>query len=92
MPFIAMELVEGETLRTRLRAGRLVLRDAVDIALQVARALGAAHEKGIVHRDIKPANVFVTELGHAKILDFGLAKLTARSADAVTAGSSSPRT
>src|ERR1044072_7688062 len=58
-PFIAMEFVEGETLRSRLRAGRLALRDAIDIALQVARALGAAQEKGIVHRDIKPENVMI---------------------------------
>ena len=78
MPFIAMELVEGETLRTRLRAGRLGLRDAIDVALQVARALGAAHEKGIVHRDIKPENVMIRRDGYVKVLDFGLAILRAR--------------
>ena len=77
-PFIAMELVEGETLRTRLRAGRLLLRDAIDVALQVARALGAAHEKGIVHRDIKPENVMIRRDGYVKVLDFGLAILRAR--------------
>ena len=77
-PFIAMELVEGETLRARLRAGRLPLRDAVDIALQVARALGAAHAKGIVHRDIKPENVMIRRDGYVKVLDFGVAILRAR--------------
>jgi eukaryotic-like serine/threonine-protein kinase len=77
-PFIAMELVEGETLRARLRAGRLPLRDAVELALQVTRALGAAHEKGIVHRDIKPENVMIRNDGYVKVLDFGLAVLRAR--------------
>jgi len=77
-PFIAMEFVDGETLRARLRAGRLPLRDAVEIALQVARALGAAHEKGIVHRDIKPENVMIRRDGYVKVLDFGLAVLRAR--------------
>ena len=77
-PFIAMELVEGETLRARLRAGRLPLRDAVDIALQVARALGAAHAKGIVHRDIKPENVMIRHDGYVKVLDFGVAILRER--------------
>ena len=76
-PFIAMELVEGETLRARLRAGRLPLRDAVDIALQVARALGAAHAKGIVHRDIKPENVMIRRDGYVKVLDFGVARTRA---------------
>jgi formylglycine-generating enzyme required for sulfatase activity/dienelactone hydrolase len=80
-PFIAMELVEGETLRARLRAGRLPLRDALDIALQVARALGAAHEKGIVHRDIKPENVMIRRDGYVKVLDFGVAILRAREHD-----------
>ncbi|HVQ14486.1 MAG TPA: protein kinase, partial [Vicinamibacterales bacterium] len=77
-PFIAMEFVEGETLRSRLRAGRLALRDAIDIALQVARALGAAQEKGIVHRDIKPENVMIRRDGYVKVLDFGVAILRAR--------------
>src|SRR5262245_44905396 len=77
-PFIAMEFVEGETLRAHLRAGRVPLRDAVEIALQVSRALGAAHEKGIVHRDIKPENVMIRRDGYVKVLDFGLAVLRAR--------------
>ncbi len=75
-PFVVMELLEGESLRAKLRAGPLPLRKAVDYAGQVARGLAAAHEKGIVHRDLKPENLFVTRDGRVKVLDFGLAKLT----------------
>jgi TolB-like protein/Tfp pilus assembly protein PilF len=75
-PFIVSELLEGETLRERLRSGGLTIRKAVETAVQIAQGLAAAHEKGIVHRDLKPANVFVTKDGHVKILDFGIAKLT----------------
>lgn len=74
-PYLVTELLEGETLRGRLQRGPLSPRHAVEIAVQIARGLGAAHEKGIVHRDLKPENVFLTSGGHAKILDFGLAKL-----------------
>ncbi len=74
-PYIVSELLEGETLREKLAAGPIPLRKAVDYALQLARGLGAAHEKGIVHRDLKPENIFVTRDGRVKILDFGLAKL-----------------
>ncbi|MBW1757900.1 MAG: serine/threonine protein kinase, partial [Deltaproteobacteria bacterium] len=72
--FIAMELVEGRDLRECLRAGPMDIDDALSIASQMARGLAAAHQKGIVHRDIKPANVIVTPGGHAKIMDFGLAR------------------
>ena len=72
--FIAMELVDGENLRTRLRPGPLEISDALGIAAQIAEGLSAAHGRGIVHRDIKPANIVVTQNGLAKIMDFGLAR------------------
>ncbi|HSE62642.1 MAG TPA: protein kinase [Thermoanaerobaculia bacterium] len=74
-PYVVTELLEGETLRSRLATGALSTRKALDYAIQIARGLAAAHEKGIVHRDLKPENLFVTKDGRIKILDFGLAKL-----------------
>ena len=73
--YIASELIEGETLRQRLVRGRMQLSEAVDVAIQVASALAAAHETGIVHRDIKPENIMLRPDGYVKVLDFGIAKL-----------------
>jgi len=74
-PYVVSELLEGETLRERMAGSALPPRKAIDYALQVARGLAAAHEKGIVHRDLKPENIFINCDGRVKILDFGLAKL-----------------
>ena len=79
-PYLVTELLEGETLRERLRGGPLSVRKALDVAIQAGHGISAAHEKGIIHRDLKPANIFLTSDGRVKILDFGLAKLTEKEA------------
>ncbi|MDT7603127.1 MAG: hypothetical protein QOF61_1124, partial [Acidobacteriota bacterium] len=76
--YIVSELLEGETLREHMQGATLSARKAVDYAVQIARGLAAAHERGVVHRDLKPENIFVTHDGRIKILDFGLAKLVER--------------
>ncbi|HEX8186203.1 MAG TPA: serine/threonine-protein kinase, partial [Blastocatellia bacterium] len=74
--FIAMEFIEGDTLRQRLAGGKLSLQKALDVAVQVAGALDAAHRAGIVHRDVKPENIMLRPDGYVKVLDFGIVKLT----------------
>ena len=86
-PYIAMEYVEGDTLRQKIRARTLQLKETLDISIQIAEGLGKAHEAGIIHRDLKPENLMIRRDGYAKILDFGLAKLVAQRERALAADS-----
>ena len=86
--FLVLELVEGETLADRIKTGPIPVEDALKLALQIADALEAAHEKGVIHRDLKPANIKVTPEGKVKVLDFGLAKAFAAEQEHVTLSNS----
>src|SRR4026207_177064 len=86
-PYIAMEYIEGQTLRNKIKNNGLQLKETLDIAIQIATGLARAHESGIIHRDLKPENLMLSRDGFAKILDLGLAKLVAERERAIAADS-----
>ncbi|MGA9752525.1 MAG: serine/threonine-protein kinase [Acidobacteriota bacterium] len=89
-PYIVTELLEGESLRQRLNGGPIPPAKAVELGIQIAQGLAAAHEKGIIHRDLKPENLFITKDGRVKILDFGLARLASPAGEGVVPDSQAP--
>src|SRR6185369_940493 len=91
-PYIAMEFVEGQTIRQKIKAKAMEVNEALDVAIQIADGLAKAHELGIIHRDLKPENLMLSKDGYAKILDFGLAKLVAQRDRALVAADSEQKT
>jgi len=91
-PYIAMEYVEGDTLRQKIEARALKIKDVLDIAIQISDGLAKAHDLGIIHRDLKPENLMISRDGYAKILDFGLAKLVAQRERALAVADSEQKT